>query len=494
VREKQKRVLSRVIAGVCIITLLITGSYAWRGISEALNQFDDRKIIDGAGANLHDDFLAETGEKEVYVENTGDEDVYVRIQLSDLLVENTDFAPAYPSYELFKPGDLTQAGNQYGKGFIWTFGNSTDYDYTSITGSAEWATAADRSEADTFVGDQRGNAASGSTIVDLAGLPNDRVAPAGSVISMVDYWDLAFDSQRDEFAGWVYDADGYAYWSQVLPPGRATSLLLNGVVLPSKGDSTYYYAINVDMEYVDTTDLAAWIDGVNIQTGADAGQKAETPTAEAIDMLKGIRDRRSNWAIGLGIGDVFMASGWEWIVIGLDGSGNALVQTKDMVGTTPFNLTASTPNNYVGSNLDEKMKNFYTHLKAYDVTTAGNRITEVAQPSDYATKLAAVSSVTSTGAPTCFALSLNEAYTFCNNRPDLWGAKATAKIADGFDANWYPGTTVGDLQEQMTRTTVPQGASIRVYAIANPPGTWMNTVTDIDHRIGARPSLWINVQ
>ena len=498
-KARKKKVLSQVVAAVCVIALLITGSYAWRGLSAALNQFSDRRVIDGAGANLHDDFSAATGEKEVYVENTGDSDVYVRIQLSDLLAKNTDVAPAYPNYELFKPGNLAQAGNQFAEGFIWTFGNSSPYDYTSITGSADWAAAADRSAADALVGDQRGDAASGSTIVDLSTLPNDKEAPAGRVISMTEYWSAAFDTQRAEFAGWVYDADGYAYWSQVLPKGASTSLLLNGVTLPSTGDSTYYYAINVNMEYVDAVDLPAWTDNANIQTGANAGTKAETPTTEAIDMLKGIYDRRINWAQGLAIGDTFMASGWEWIVIGLDGSGNALVQTKDMVGTTQYNTSPTlAADQYVGSNLDNKMQGFYNKLKDYDLTTAGNRITEVARPSDYATKLQALSVVTSTGEPTCFALSLNEAYAYCNTRQDLLEAKATNKIAEGFDANWYSGTLVGDNQYQMTRTTVLSiisGSSVvRLYAITPPPAVWTNNGSETENTYGARPSLWISVQ
>ena len=502
-KTKQKRAVSRVAAVACIIALLVTGSYAWRGISSALNEFDDRKVRNEAGANLHDDFSAETGDKEVYVENTGNADVYVRVQLADLLAENTDVAPAYPNYELYKPGNLNQAGNQYGKGFIWTFGNSAGYDYTSITGSAEWAVAADRSEADTLVGDQRGDAASGSTIVDLSALPNDKVAPAGSVISMVDYWAPAFDSQRDGFAGWVYDADGYAYWSQALPKGETTSLLLNGVALPVKGASTYYYAINVNMEYVDEIDLSAWTDDANIQTGADAGQKAETPTTEAIDMLKGIKARRdaTEFIRGAKVGDIFSASGWDWIVIALDKDGNALVATTNVIGTSAYGETIITrpfAGAYNGSTIDTIMGNFYTSLGTNEAGDAGlNKITAIARPSDYATKItnisergdvaAGLSAVTTTGTPKCFALSVQEMDTYLVGNPTLYTAtKPAVEFAGLGNDYWYAGA------EQGYWLRTPGNNYPKTIVSPDCHATYSYTLNET--RLSVRPSLWIRTK
>jgi hypothetical protein len=503
-KTKQKRGLSRIVAAVCVIALLVTGSYAWRGISSALNEFNDRKVINEPGANLHDDFSAATGDKEVYVENTGNADVYVRIQLSDLLAKDTDVAPAYPNYQLFKPGNLAQAGNQFAEGFIWTFGNSSPYDYTSITGSADWAAAADRSAADALVGDQRGDAASGSTIVDLSTLPNDKVAPAGSVISMADYWNAAFDTQRDEFAGWVYDADGYAYWSQALPKGESTSLLLNGVTLPTRGDSTYYYAINVNMEYVDAVDLPAWTDNANIQTGANVGTKAETPTTEAIDMLKGIKARRdlTEFIRGKQVGDVFSASGWDWIVLALDGDGNALVATTNVIGTSAFGQTVNTApfvGAYIGSTIDTVMGNFYTTLGTNEAGNATlNKLTAVAQPSDYASKItsfadrgnvaAGLSAVATSGTPKCFALSVQEVDTYLAGQPTLFDATKPAAefIGLGNNYNWS-----GAEQGYWLRTPAGNYPKTIIEPVSGNVGY---SYTLNEARISVRPSLWVSTK
>ena len=502
--KTRKKVLSRVVAAVCVLALLITGSYAWRGISSAINPFNDRKVIDDPGANLHDDFNAETGAKEVYVENTGNEDVYVRIKLSDLFAPGVQTPPAGATYTPYVPatGDLTTAGNHEAEGFEWTFGNAVAYDYTSITASTEWANAADRAATDNLVGDQRGDAQAGSTIVDLTALPKDKTAPAGEVISMATY-KTKNPAEKAEFVGWIYDVDGYAYWSQVLPAGGATSLLLNGVTMPTKGDSTYFYGIKVDMEYVDKADLAAWTEGTDIKEGAGAGvgNKAPAGTTDAINSLKEIDARRNDWRKGLTVGDKFEASGWEWLVIAVDGD-NVLVITTTIIGSTIFNPDRDVvdTNLYNGSVLDTKLRSFYNELVVADAIEYGQTITSPAQPSNFASAITGYadrdtadgfSKVDVTGEKTFFALSWKESndYLLSNSAFYLADQPDQAKIPVGF-SNTYRDWGFGTNQGYWTRT--PGELSFAVSRV-HPGGAIFQSAVEHDN-IGARPAIWISTK
>ena len=65
------------------------------------------------------------------------------------------------------------------------------------------------------------------------------------------------------FIGWIYDTDGYAYWSQPLGKGDVTGLLLDNVnISNSLTDTEYYYAIDVTVEAVDIKDIPMWTQGV----------------------------------------------------------------------------------------------------------------------------------------------------------------------------------------------------------------------------------------
>ena len=494
--------LSWTVAIVCTIALVVSGTYAWSGIPKTLILPNARMVTNGPGANLHDDFLAATGEKEVYVENTGDTDVYVRVQLSDLLIKYTSVAPARPVYNLYKPDNLGQAGNQFSEGFVWNFGNSDPYDYTSITASTEWATAGTRAVADNLVGDQRGDAISESTIVELCELPKDKVAPAGIVIKMTDYWNPSFDVQRESFFGWVYDVDGYAYWSQALPAGETTSLLIDSITLPEKGESTYYYAINVDMEYVDAVDLEAWTDDANVQTGTGAGSKAETPTSEAVDMLKAVKEKRdeTEFVRDPWVGYEFTASGWDWIIVALDEDGNALVMTKNVLGTSTFGGTVTVApyvGAYNGSIIDGVMGDFYASLEMADEDLEINRITKIAQPSDYDTKItsyanrgdveAGLSAVTTTGVPKCFAVSMQEVDEYLAGNQTLYQATIPSVEFGSLGNNYY---WTGNEQGYWLRTP---GFNYNM-AGAWPDGTLGYSVTVNEAGFSVRPALWIRTK
>lgn len=272
-KNKHKKVVSGVTAICCAAAVLVAGTFAWQAIANAINPFSDAEVTGGSGGNLHDDFDSQTGTKKIYVENTGDADIFVRVKLEEVFVKDSAKAPTTPDWKLHIPAGNKVADCEgtdqfhgiYGDAFTWTMGNSDAYSYKSIVDSDEWKAAvvkddteATRKAQDQLVGDALGSATSGSTIVKLKDAKTtEKTAPACSVITMKEYTKKS-GADKQTFSGWVYDVDGYAYWSQPLAKDGTTGLLLNGVTLPTENSETYYYAINATMEYVDGKDIAAW--------------------------------------------------------------------------------------------------------------------------------------------------------------------------------------------------------------------------------------------
>ena len=509
---KKKKLLTSITALICVVALLVGGTFAWRGVSSALNEFTATKATEtDPGANLHDDFDATTGDKNIYVENTGDSDVYVRIRLDEVFVDGSN-TPSI-AWSTFVPGiDLTESGahhDAYGtEGFVWTLGNeTTPYAYHSIEGSTEWDAAADRAATDALVGDALGSAKNGSTIVDLsAGDTTAKVAPTGTVITMADYNDPAKNPDGKAFVGWIYDTDGYAYWSQPLKEGETTSLLLNGVTVPTANSETYYYAINAVMEYVDIEDLPAWTEDAEVEAGAGAGDEVDDETTAAAKAMltaisvapsENIDPAKGDWSdVKWELGETFEASGYEWIVIAVDGD-NALIITKDTIGKSRFDATTTV---YANSELKGKIDSFYaTELAGNDIAAADEtkKITGVAQPSDYLDKTPAstghtdasvggLSKVDENGTTGCFLLSIQEVNNYLIGTSYAIGRSNHAKVADGFSV-W--GTTDGGADSYFTRS---QRSGNDMHIVTNTGATSGYCAITFD--IMARPVVWITTK
>jgi len=119
-------------------------------------------------------------------------------------------------------------------------------------------------------------------------------APHDMVIPMAQWINAPDDSHRRNFVGWVYDTDGWAYWSQPLFAGQVTGLLLNRVdTCETLADTDFYYAINVIAEAVDHTDLPMWLTGAAASTNSDLFFEQATPNAqELLALLAQIEDGR----------------------------------------------------------------------------------------------------------------------------------------------------------------------------------------------------------
>jgi len=103
-------------------------------------------------------------------------------------------------------------------------------------------------------------------------------APVGytnGLISMSDWLNLLNNGEAtDDY--WVYDTDGWVYWSSPIAGGATTGLLLDAIELNQVMDDTWYYAINAIGQFVTADDVDGFYN------------EGEAPSTDAETLLEAI--------------------------------------------------------------------------------------------------------------------------------------------------------------------------------------------------------------
>jgi hypothetical protein len=280
--QRHKKKLAAVLAVIMLLSLLMSATFAWFSSLGAVNKFrnegSDKAVV------LHDDFF-EGPIKNVYVENTSaSSDIFVRIRLQEFMDltswadrNPTDWTTHIPMVAVNDCGFANSLLDKFHDNFTWQMEGNTWY-----VPSAEGMTG---------------------TVNDLSvtsETPGALQTQDAAVITMNAYLEMTPDA-RLAFVGWVYDADGWAYWSQKLPAGSATGLLLHQVIADiSLEETDYFYAINVIMEAVDLSDLAMWTvasgnhDGFGQVSVTDPTKSYELGTNNAANLLNSISKTKSD--------------------------------------------------------------------------------------------------------------------------------------------------------------------------------------------------------
>lgn len=306
-KYRKHRKLIVAAAVVLSASIFVTGTYAWRSISqEALNE--NLRTVN-PGGRLHDDFNGEN--KDVYAENFMEKSedgvpIYVRIRLDEYLETGKDAGEklddkdrkAKPAVEgtdvnkketwiTYKPNQdsLTLAEDKDRDPFVkywkWKFGGETIYMPTfnknkdslaaDINGTWEGKSTT-KLHYDDYVTYELDEQKPGNAIYDADEDDEDEKNPVeGEDIETVSEVHIAKKTQsaivltmkqwkaQGSPVGnyWVYDSDGWAYWAAPLQPGETTGLLLDGIEKEKNGtlDENCYYAINVVSQFATRDDL-----------------------------------------------------------------------------------------------------------------------------------------------------------------------------------------------------------------------------------------------
>ena len=320
-QSKRKKQVSAVVAAVLVVVIALTGTYAWRSISQtALNEAASGG---NPGGRLHDDFNGSN--KDIYVENFGDIPIFARIQLREYMETgkdaginkddpNRDATPVLAgtdindisAWTVHTPGDSHASfHSEYWK---WTLGGETVFmptfnknkdslaaDINGTFAGPDGDPATDNDRYGDYVNYTLGEQKTGSAVYDADADEEDEGEAAvegvdietreethaakatqnATVLSMAEW--KAQGAPRGKY--WVYDTDGWAYWAEAIQPGEATGMLLDGIEL-QKNLTDWYYAIKVTAQFATADDLGS-------KTDSD-GFFQEGMTDDALLLLSGI--------------------------------------------------------------------------------------------------------------------------------------------------------------------------------------------------------------
>ena len=320
-QSKRKKQVSAVVAAVLVMVIALTGTYAWRSISQtALNEAASGG---NPGGRLHDDFNGSN--KDIYVENFGDIPIFARIQLREYMETGKDAGinkddPNRDAIPVLAGTDINDIStwtvhtsgdphasfhNEYWK---WTLGGETVFmptfnknkdslaaDINGTFAGPDGDPTTDNDRYGDYVNYTLGEQKTGSAVYDADADEEDEGEAAvegvdietreethaakatqnATVLSMAEW--KAQGAPRGKY--WVYDTDGWAYWAEAIQPGEATGMLLDGIEL-QKNLTDWYYAIKVTAQFATADDLGS-------KTDSD-GFFQEGMTDDALLLLSGI--------------------------------------------------------------------------------------------------------------------------------------------------------------------------------------------------------------
>ena len=284
-----KKKAAMITAIALTLALLIGGVFAWTDFSQ---YFINRQR--GSSDNdvmLHDDF--EPGvNKDVYVENLGQNPIIVRVQfreffqIGDTIISNKNGTNInFRTPRVYNPDgsvDETKSWpvhNFPGAAMLGT-GEWGQFDGACTAGGAthgywEWLmTGADKAYKSGI--SKQGNYSytytdgSDGIFMTLDAKPVVTIAWWNAHKSDVVGTDLEGNDiyLENAVACWILDTDGWCYWSQPLLPDTATNLLLDNIRLVTNPDDNWAYYIDVHLQASNKTE----IDDMKATGGTTAGK------------------------------------------------------------------------------------------------------------------------------------------------------------------------------------------------------------------------------
>jgi hypothetical protein len=313
-----RRKITAAIAIILTLALLAGGVFAFTDLSQDfINRFrggNDNDVL------LHDDF--EPGvNKDVYVENTGETEMIVRVKFTEYLqIGNEPIIGTDPDdkstweLHLFPNTALVSAASYTGtepqvvgneeaiKGEFDGACSEPPHNYFAwVMSGAEKVYKPGTGEAgnDSFtIGQEFADGATAK--LTLA---------ANAPITMAEYTANREVYDAETAGRWILDTDGWCYWSKYLAPHTATNLLLDNVITTAEPDDNYYYAIDVILEAANLTE-AYKLDPPDIYPDEDATVEIVVDSDEG-----GYTNQLAEYIAALNVGDTFSAAGYSWLII-----------------------------------------------------------------------------------------------------------------------------------------------------------------------------------
>jgi len=258
-----------IVTAVALSAIIASGTFAWTSLnSQKINEWHGAGNPGvGPGGTLHDDHEINSDNKDVYVENWGSEELFVRVRLSEYMElgegAGLKSAAADPNTgePIHNPQNLAKSvidgteidhldtwrkyvpRDQYLAVYPGGLHYPLDYWQWEMGGQKYYYPVSPANREDKSYVDQGSKGIITADSINDGGIQAKQTRDA-IVLSMYE-WKYQ-GSLIGEY--WVIDEDGWAYWASPLSPGDATGLLLNKVSKRLAPKEDYYYGINVEAQ------------------------------------------------------------------------------------------------------------------------------------------------------------------------------------------------------------------------------------------------------
>ncbi|MDR2648311.1 MAG: Ig-like domain-containing protein [Clostridiales bacterium] len=251
------------VSAVSVILLTVNGTYAWRSFNRVTDNFsgqadlsgddvDTPQTLLGGGVTLHND--SDNPNKDVYVENWGDEPVYARVRLTEYM----ELGKGAGKYIINGGNDRLRGPSEENKAISLVDGakiHDIDSWTPHVPSEADAAEAASGAALYVYwswdMGGQKHYMPEPESERDkTADDPTVYSANDPGVLQTLDAIVLTMRQWKDIGCPigecWVIDTDGWAYWAAPLQPRTATGLLLSAVSRTDvRIEDEYYYGIDI---------------------------------------------------------------------------------------------------------------------------------------------------------------------------------------------------------------------------------------------------------
>lgn len=313
----------RKLRNIALLALLclIGGTFAFTAFNQQAINDRLRENPAPVGARVHDYFSRQTENKDIFVENYGQEPIMARIRLSEFMEYQERGEAGWTqvvegnrhdsrTWTIYKPetGNINnrrddsaaftpfstlvfgwERDNQDEPWYLPTFNHDSTDLTTAAAGDAqdyiERGATHPGDGTDNYWGENisypngsKGITWPGST--ESTRTTSQNLRQERNPVTLQQWYELPEDRQIGNF--WVMDEDGWAYWANTINSGQATSYLLDEAQMTSvthEIQGSYYYAIHVDSQLINVSDERF---------------EAEETTGAIAELLEGIRNSDGN--------------------------------------------------------------------------------------------------------------------------------------------------------------------------------------------------------
>ena len=292
--RKSRHLFFLALSALAVAAVMMGSAFAWTDFGQSrTNRF--RGTVE-ADVTLHDEYDEETGDKDVFVENSGQFPLYVRVRLDEYMeIGGESFVPAANvkqkntwtphTYGGASIEDCEQAmtpEHLFHDYYIWEM-SGAQRGFAEGTPGLVYSKLGTNGRVDTNPPGGKITAAASSAVtmtryLVLKSLAESQLAIDWGLEAVMSEEDLALWRAAATTGCWILDdtdtvenGGAWAYWSVALGPGQATNLLLDHVRRTGKEPGAdWYYGIDVKLQAVTANDFNKWNDTDNkVTSGAE---------------------------------------------------------------------------------------------------------------------------------------------------------------------------------------------------------------------------------